>query len=832
MGNYEDYEDDYYGGFDNYVITTRSPGSVFFYVTIIYVVFSIFVMGPLVYLGRKWKKYRKARKRDKFRKESDSIQIENKVSDNTDALLDERSLASVEIQNLEMSQIKSSSDLSSQGQGLKIAEKNNKLGLGPLSNKLKKTFRRGKTGEEGFGSSSNSPFSGDAMVSDSIMGKESFISQDLNIDLSNTSSNDGASKEIIISSNRGNFSSLYDIPPNASPLVHRTSEEHMTLLDAVDEVLDDDYFADDNIKRKEEDTIYHPDEEGIHNVIINLPETNCRKVRMPLKKRRYQMNAKDQFDDEEEDEVPEDAFRAYYNENADEDEDEANPYRTNDYDNAPTIKFEANDITEEVTSGMNTWYNVIAFDKETRKLLKVALPSTLSTVISSILGAFATAMISVEIGAEAYTAYAMISLLIGITDTFIGGVESAESTLTAQAIGMENYFLAGQYFQMTTTLYIIIAIPTYAMWFMYSEWTLLKLQMGEDIAQIGGDYARVAVISYFVNGLAESFSTLLWSAEYGTLMTVIDTAFHLMYLASLWVLLYVYEMKDLVSVAWIGVVNGFLYGIFMFCVVYYQGILDIYWKGMFRNLALKNGKLVRGVLKMAIPLSIGDIMSYGEWEIFTFFSTTMGIAEVAAWSLGGAIWEILESMSSGFGYAAELRVAFHLGNGNPGMAKITAYKSLLYSLVWMSFVTGLFTYYSSSIVEYFTHDNTLIVMLSDIVVLISIGNVIVSLSSEAYYVLTAQGRPKITTWIYFITSWAISLPLSTLFVVHYKYGLQSVVTSIIIGGSTASLTLLYLVFTSNWAKISKKIIRKGREAEGWAPKQSDNTYMVPKLGLT
>eukprot|EP00588_Corethron_pennatum_P012752 CAMPEP_0194269176 /NCGR_PEP_ID=MMETSP0169-20130528/3367_1 /TAXON_ID=218684 /ORGANISM="Corethron pennatum, Strain L29A3" /LENGTH=854 /DNA_ID=CAMNT_0039010715 /DNA_START=20 /DNA_END=2581 /DNA_ORIENTATION=+ len=839
----DDYTDDYYGGFDNYTPTTRDPGSIFIIATSVYIVFSYLAMWPLVYYGRKWKKYRKARKRDKFKKSSwklmkklqrkegkvgSPISVDDTVSTLDDSLLDsaEEPIGGTRLffgsvdpgpGSLEKSgntELYPSSDPDSlkeskygissvlgkfkskfNGKSSITSEENNDGGgleMAPnLTNYLEEYWadlprnimaaasvlgytkelwdgdKPPPTDDKGWNDLSEEEQYAATLIgytqatwdavsdsdssessSDSDSGSETGFSP-ITIE-SNTSSPISNSDNIIYSDGISPIRNSDHIINSDSNVVENSHQEdpfYTTLFDAVDEVLDEDYFADDDGDEFPNESIYHDDEEG-NRVLICLPEPSWYKqVPMLSKKRRKQENVKDMFDHEEEDEVPENAFKVYYEENTqDVDEDENDPFLEKNANNTPQITFEASDIAEEITRGINTWNRVIYFDKESRKLLKIALPSTISTVADTILDAIATAMISVEIGPEALTAYYMISLFIGITDIFIGGVESAESTLTAQAIGMGNHFLAGQYFQLSTTLYIIVAIPTYGMWVLISEWCLIKLDMGEVISQIGGAYVRIGVVSYFINGLAGAFSTLLWSAEYGTLMTVIDTTFHVLYIVALWILFNVYGLRDMVSVAWVGVLFGVIYGVFMFLYVYYKGLLDPYWKGMFRNFALKNNKLVCGVLKMAVPLALGDVMSYGEWEIFTFFSTTMGRAEVAAWSLGGAIWDIFEDMPSGFGYAAELRVAFHLGNGNPGMAKITAYKSLLYAFSWISFVTVLFTCFSSSIVRYFTHDDTLIEMINKLVIFISIGNVVCCIGSEAYYILSAQGRPKIPTW--------------------------------------------------------------------------------------
>lgn len=354
--------------------------------------------------------------------------------------------------------------------------------------------------------------------------------------------------------------------------------------------------------------------------------------------------------------------------------------------------------------------------------------------------------------------------------------------------------------------------------------------MGEGVAEAVDNYIAVSVFSYFINGIAGAFSTLLWSSGYGTTITVIDTVFHLLYVWLVGLAILYFDRKDLTTIAWIGVGHGLVYGLFVFVYVYINGILDDYWKGMFRKLALKNTKLIDGVLKMSIPLSLGSLLAYGEWETFTIFSTLMGPAEVAAWSLAGEIWGIFEYLPGGFGDASELRVAFHLGNGNPRMAKIAAYKCLLYSLLWVSLCNWFFIYHYKKIVQYFTHDETLTAMLYELVILISIGNVLMCLGSEANCIISAQGRAKLSTWIYFLCTWVVTIPLGLYFVVVQNYGLQSMVTTIIIGYANSCLLLFYMVFTSNWAKISKEVMTALENAEG-SSDEIETAYKYPDVPI-
>jgi len=254
---------------------------------------------------------------------------------------------------------------------------------------------------------------------------------------------------------------------------------------------------------------------------------------------------------------------------------------------------------------------------------------------------------------------------------------------------------------------------------------------------------------------------------------------------------------------------------------------------MFRNYAFKNKKLIAGIIKMAVPFSVGDILSYGEWEVLTFIAATMGPAEVAAWCLAGAIWEIFEYLPGGFSDAADIRIAKLLGGGNPRMAKLSAYKCLLYSVVWVSFCTFWLWWYSDYLIYWFTNDETLVNMIYEIVDEISVGVVIMCVGSDAYYIICAQGRTKLATYICLCSSWIISIPLSLFLTVYLNYNLTAVVFAVIISSVTSAVILLYVVLTSNWAKISRKIIRNAEEiSDSYQSSKAESSNISNAVELT
>jgi Na+-driven multidrug efflux pump len=57
-----------------------------------------------------------------------------------------------------------------------------------------------------------------------------------------------------------------------------------------------------------------------------------------------------------------------------------------------------------------------------------------------------------------------------------------------------------------------------------------------------------------------------------------------------------------------------------------------YENGLFSSFAWTDIKVMKDVVKVALPLAFGALLAYAEWEILTFFAATLGPAEAAAWT--------------------------------------------------------------------------------------------------------------------------------------------------------------------------------------------------------
>ena len=275
----------------------------------------------------------------------------------------------------------------------------------------------------------------------------------------------------------------------------------------------------------------------------------------------------------------------------------------------------------------STMLAIVKCDRETNRLMVLGGPFTVAAVAEAFFDAVTLAVVSNYLGVDALSAFVIVNLLIGITDTFIKGVADALNTVCSHAIGAENYALAGQYVQIAMVLYILCSVPIVVCWWFLMDDCIRLFGMDAHVVAMGADYAKVLIFDYVAVGLFDTFTALLDVSGYAFPATVFDVLAGTIDMISVWLLLvYVEEM----NLFWVGVTqlgtSVVLYLIFGSFAVY-RGWLDPFWSGMTKTFALKNIPAVKYVLDTAIPLSFGSLLEYGEWEVLTFVAAALGPAE-------------------------------------------------------------------------------------------------------------------------------------------------------------------------------------------------------------
>jgi Na+-driven multidrug efflux pump len=466
-------------------------------------------------------------------------------------------------------------------------------------------------------------------------------------------------------------------------------------------------------------------------------------------------------------------------------------------------------VRSEVNRGWKMVYMVLAYDSRSKRILKLAAPATIANCLSPVLDGIMTAVFVTYMGSSKYLAWVMVDFFLGLCDSIVHGVAEAEGILTAQAIGMKKYFLAGQYVQLSVVLYAIVAIPTYGTWVFFMGDIMIGFGFGEEVTTYASILVPFSAGAKLIEGcFGSALEGLMWSEERGVAMTAIGLVSYVLYTIAFLVMIFGFGNTSLIALGAIDLAFALLYSIAVCDVCSCKGWLQKYKSDLFGSLAMSNRALTFGVLKMAAPLTLGHIMISFEWQVLTFFAAHMGAAEAAAWSIAAALWGVLEEFPSGVHHSAEILIGRYLGLGRPDLAKIVAYKSLLYSVLIAVVATGIFAYFREQIVYCFTEEEDLFHLVFDLVTLLCIGNAAMTIGNAAYSILETQGRTKVPVAIYGFSMTCITIPLSAWFVFEKNFGLESIMMSCVCGYSMSAFLMLVVVFTTNWPKMSRKALLK------------------------
>ncbi len=237
---------------------------------------------------------------------------------------------------------------------------------------------------------------------------------------------------------------------------------------------------------------------------------------------------------------------------------------------------------------------------------------TIAGALESVWDAIAVAIISKYLGVNALQAYIVTNLMIGLSETAIGGVGGAVETLCSHAIGAQNFFLAGQYVQIASLVYFLISLPFFGMWWFLMGDCIRLFGMNEEVVEIGVKYTKVVIFDYLIDGVFGNIYTLLDINGQVTQATLFDFVTGATDCAATWFLLAF--VKD-IDLFWIGASMLAMSTIHYTCftlVAHCKGWLDPFYDGMIRNFALKNVPALKNIVRMAVPLTFGYMLEYGE----------------------------------------------------------------------------------------------------------------------------------------------------------------------------------------------------------------------------
>jgi len=452
-------------------------------------------------------------------------------------------------------------------------------------------------------------------------------------------------------------------------------------------------------------------------------------------------------------------------------------------------------------------WTIAKYDNETSRIMRLAVPFTISAMVDTVTELITMAIISNYIGTDSMVVYAMVDVIVGISSSFVGGWIEAISSLGSMAYGAENYELLGQYVQTSCIGYLLGEIPFAFIWGMTIGKIMLLMGFSEDVAVLSQDFVFIRVAINMVMGVNEAvldFLEVVEKEKYANVMYCLQYVFQLGLVA-----LFTVKLEaDLIVLGLVILTNQTLFFFLNVLIPNKMGWLAHFELGLFGQCSFRNKSMVKELFKTALPLAFGSLLAYAEWEILTVFAAVLGPAETATWAVLGFVWDVFESTTSAIGDASEIRCAYQLGKGRPSLAKLSAYKAVFIAAMLAFAITAVFLSLSNILPFWLTKDATIQAMLIELFPLIALGNVTMNMGMVCWAVVGAQGRYRLATWINMGCSMLITVPLGAITTVWLRIDLQGLTFAVVVGYTITAMLLSMIILLSDWEKLSKKIQAK------------------------
>jgi len=392
-----------------------------------------------------------------------------------------------------------------------------------------------------------------------------------------------------------------------------------------------------------------------------------------------------------------------------------------------------------VRKAMRKVAKIAKYDSESKELFRMGFPFLLISIIYGAADIGEVSIVGLKLGTTELSVFVVVETLLGITDSLLGGPIESLVTVCSQAIGAKKYSRAGSYIQIATILYVLMSIPHIVLWWFMIAPGVKWFGFDEEVGQLAERYTRIALFSDLIGECSNALHMTYYLHGYVITSSVIETVEVFVWLAALLAWVYLAD-TDLIHIAYMEM--GFAVASLIFNIVFLNmsGWFDEYLPGLFGSFALADTAAVKIVVRTAIPMTVGHVLTYGEWEILILLAGLLGPAEVTAWGLLGTIWETLEMITNSIGDAAEIRCAQWLGAGKPAAARLSAYKSLLFCMiVGIVASAGILASYKH-LPTWLTSDVVLQQLIQDSIPLVALGNITLTFGSLAWTMVGSQGR--------------------------------------------------------------------------------------------
>ena len=290
---------------------------------------------------------------------------------------------------------------------------------------------------------------------------------------------------------------------------------------------------------------------------------------------------------------------------------------------------EANQMKLMMHSGLMKTIEISKYDNESKRIMKLAVPFMMNNIVKTVGELALLAIISQNLGTNPMIAFAMVEVIVGVSSSFMMGWIETINSLGAMAHGAENYELVGQHVQSAILVFVACQIPTALVWGFSMYSIILLFGFEEESAQIASQYVWVFCANEIMDGILQALIDFLGLIDSEQLGMVFSCSRDLSQLVLCSIVIYTNENVTLTIVGLILLANTCLFVFLTFFISSWKQLTRPYEYGMIGELSLRNKDVMKSLIETGLPLAVGGLLAYAEWEILTIFAAVLGPAEAA-----------------------------------------------------------------------------------------------------------------------------------------------------------------------------------------------------------
>lgn len=455
--------------------------------------------------------------------------------------------------------------------------------------------------------------------------------------------------------------------------------------------------------------------------------------------------------------------------------------------------------------------------QELKELMKISFPVGIATLARLAIYSTDTAFLG-HLGDAQLSAATLSDVVKDIASNFSLGFAYVLNQICSQAIGAGNPKLAGNWLQLCLVLTAISSIPVIVLFYFSGDILTLFID-DKDVITDGRIYAHVAFLIYLPAVMYMALRQFFQAAQIVIPATIVS-----LLTIGVNILLNQVLVNGMGGFGGMGLTGSplatlcaFFFQISTFLgIMIYMEYFKKYWDGWTWESFSK--ARIKKLLSLALPLSLGVFLENGGWQVLTLATGRLGEVNVSAMSILYSTWGILWAFYWGFGLALQVRVGFHLGEGNITLLRKTLKAAVVLFVVLIGSIAAGCYFLRYEIGRLFNNDPAVLKVVSDTMPFLSLNYFIGCLGLAALNILEGMSRNKVILIVTTIGMWGICIPLFFYLTYYCQYfldhgQLKGVWTANAVSELFKCVVLWVVIFRSDLEELSRQAKERSEVAK-------------------